>query len=91
MKIDKIDIIGASCMSLGLAITITAISCGNSHRPPPWHATEANIRDDVVELTYRGHDYLMHGASGIIHSESCPCKTNKITLELPSSRVNATQ
>lgn len=63
----------------------------DNHKFIPWHATEARIRDDVTELSYHGHDYLMYYRGGIIHSESCPCKTNKIIFELPSSRVNATQ
>lgn len=65
-------------VALSLALLIVYDRYSDNHKIIQWHATESQIRNDVTELSYHGHDYLMYYRGGIIHSESCPCHTNVI-------------
>lgn len=39
--------------------------------------TSYNDRVTIYVIRYDGHEYITNSKGGIIHSESCPCKTEK--------------
>ncbi len=40
-------------------------------------SNDNNLAPDLIVFEFDGHEYLLFPRSGMIHSESCPCKSKE--------------